>query len=183
MMKIERERLEMPNITTKLGRYCSIHRCFHDEEYLECDFCNEHKWSVYFHDRYYNYGFSKCSYHACNECHDTLFGPFGPGDVLIAVRAYEDILEVINEKTDKKGNDETTTVNYYEAARIAYAENKYMQKYLDKTIKDVKEINKTFKPIWEFTYKISGGEEERIRLVNRDPDNLLVSWIPHTGRL
>ena len=56
-----------------------------------------------------------------------------------------------------------------------------MQKYLDKTIKDVKEINKTFKPIWEFTYKISGGEEERIRLVKRDPDNLLVSWIHHTG--
>jgi hypothetical protein len=41
-----------------------------------------------------------------------------------------------------------------------------------------KEINKTFKPIWEFTYKISGAEEERVRVVNRDPDNLFVSWIP-----
>jgi hypothetical protein len=51
-----------------------------------------------------------------------------------------------------------------------------MQRYLDKTLEDVKEINKTFKPIWKFTYKISGGEEERIRLVKRDPDNLLVSW-------
>jgi hypothetical protein len=49
-----------------------------------------------------------------------------------------------------------------------------MQKYLDKTINDVAEINKTLKPIWKFTYKISGGEEER-------PDNLLVSWIRHTG--
>ena len=37
--------------------------------------------------------------------------------------------------------------------------------------------NNRFKPIWEFTYKISGGEEARIELVNRDPDNLLVSWI------
>ena len=53
-----------------------------------------------------------------------------------------------------------------------------MKKYLDRTIKDVIEINKTFKPIWKFIYKISGGEEERIRLVNRDPDNLFVSWIP-----
>jgi hypothetical protein len=49
-------------------------------------------------------------------------------------------------------------------------------KNIDTTIKNVTEIDKTFKPIWEFTYKISGGEE-RIRVVKRDPDNLLVSWI------
>jgi hypothetical protein len=95
--------------------------------------------------------------------------------------AYESIIKVIKDRTEKIENK--IAIDYYEAVRIAYAENKYIQKYLDKTIKDVKEINKTFKPIWEFTYKISGGEEERIRLVNRDPDNLLVSWIPHTGRL
>jgi len=53
-----------------------------------------------------------------------------------------------------------------------------MQKYIDSDITDVKEINKTFKPIWEFTYKISGREEKRVKLVKRDPDNLLVSWIP-----
>jgi hypothetical protein len=47
-------------------------------------------------------------------------------------------------------------------------------------IKDITEINKTFKPIWEFTYKISGGEEEQIRLATRDPDNLIVSWISST---
>jgi hypothetical protein len=97
-----------------------------DDEYLECDFCNEHKWSVYYRDRYYNYGFSKCSYHACIECEDKLYGPFGPGNVLIAQRAYEDILEVINEKTDKKLAYETataaTTMDYYEAARIAYTD-------------------------------------------------------------
>src|SRR5215208_1233345 len=170
----------MPNITTKLGRYCSIHRCFHDEEYLECDFCNEHKWSVYFHDRYYNYGFSKCSYHACNECHDTLFGPFRPGDVLIAVRAYEDILEVINEKTFNKENEATiTTIDYYEAARIAYTDREYMKKYLDSEIKDIREINKGYRPIWKFTYKIVSGEEKkRVKVVNKDPGNLLVSWVP-----
>jgi hypothetical protein len=172
----------MPNITTKLGRYCSIHRCFHDEEYLECDFCNEHKWSVYFHDRYYNYGFSKCSYHACNECHDTLFGPFRLGDVLITQRAYEDILEVINEKTDKKQADETATttaaIDYYEAARIAYNDREYMRKLIEREI-SVEEINKWFRPIWEFTYKIVSGEDKkRVRVVNKDPDNLLVSWVP-----
>jgi hypothetical protein len=43
---------------------------------------------------------------------------------------------------------------------------------------DWTEINKTFKPIWKCIYKISGGEEEQVRLVKRDPANLLVSWIP-----
>jgi hypothetical protein len=53
-----------------------------------------------------------------------------------------------------------------------------MREYIDSEIKDVdKEINKTFRPIWEFTYKIAGAEEQRVKLVNRDPDNLLVSWI------
>jgi hypothetical protein len=50
----------MPDIRTRLGRYCAIHKYAHEDEYLVCDFCNEHKWSVYNHDRYYNYGFSKC---------------------------------------------------------------------------------------------------------------------------
>jgi hypothetical protein len=169
----------MPNIASKMGRYCSIHRCFHDEEYLECDFCNEHKWSVYFHDRYYNYGFSKCVYCACNECHDTLFGPFGLIDVLIMGRAYEDILEVINEKTFNKENEATiTTIDYYEAARIAYTGREYMRKFIDAEI-NVEEINKGFRPLWEFTYKIVSGEEgKRVRVINRDPDNLQVQWVP-----
>ena len=53
-----------------------------------------------------------------------------------------------------------------------------MQKYLGKTIKDVKRNKQDIQTIWEFTYKISGAEEERVRVVNRDPDNLFVSWIP-----
>src|SRR5215213_6616119 len=112
----------MPNITTRLGRYCSIHRCFHDEEYLECDFCNEHKWSVYFHDRYYNYGFSKCVYCACNECHDALFGPFRLYEVDTQTKAYETIVKVIKDKTEQgQGNGRVAeVVDYYEAARIAY---------------------------------------------------------------
>jgi hypothetical protein len=173
----------MPNITSKMGQYCVIHRYYHNEEYLECDFCNEHKWSVYFHDRYYNYGFSKCSYHACNECHDTLFGPFGLVDVLIMQRAYEDILEVINERTDKKANDTTaaitTTIDYYEAARIAYTDREYMRKFIEREINVEEEINKYFRPLWKFTYKIVSGEDkERVKVVNKDRDNFLVQWVP-----
>jgi hypothetical protein len=43
---------------------------------------------------------------------------------------------------------------------------------------DIVEINKGFRRIWQFTYRIVSGEEERVRVVNKNPDNLLVSWIP-----
>jgi hypothetical protein len=90
-------------------------------------------------------------------------------------------VKVIKDKTEEEGqeNGRAAVVDYYEAARIAYKNGYYMRKYIDSEIKDdVKEINKTFRPIWEFTYKIVGADETRVKLVNRDPDKLLVSWVP-----
>jgi hypothetical protein len=105
-----------------------------------------------------------------------LFGPFRLVDGDNMMRVYEDILEVINDRTEKGGNE---IIDYYEAARIAYTEWKYMQKHFEPVIKDITEINKGFRPIWEFTYKIVSGEEwKRVKVVNRDPDNLLVQWVP-----
>jgi hypothetical protein len=101
--------------------------------------------------------------------------PFRLGDVLISERAYEDILEVINDRTDKKDD---ATIDYYKAARIAYTEGEYMRKYIDCEL-NIREINKGFRPLWEFTYRIVSGEaKERVRVVNKDPDNLLVQWVP-----
>jgi hypothetical protein len=44
------------------------------------------------------------------------------------------------------------------------------------------EINKNFRGLWRLTYRFV-NEEQRVRLVNRDPDNLLLSWVPgcYTG--
>jgi hypothetical protein len=125
----------MPNIPTRASRYCVFHGKIHKDEYLECDFCNEHKDWICLKERYYNYGFSRRSYLACIECHDTLFGPFKLGQVDIMERAYESILEVINDMTEKKGYE---SIDYYEAARIAYNEREYVQKYIDYPIKDIR---------------------------------------------
>ena len=141
----------MPNTLTRVGRYCVFHGIIHKDEYLECDFCNEHKDWIGLNDRYYNYGFSKHSYLACMECHDTLFGPFRIVDGGIMDRAYESIIDVINDRTEKK--------------------------HIDSEIRDITHINKGFRPIWEFTYKIVSGEETRVKVVNKNPDNLFVSWI------
>ena len=55
-----------------------------------------------------------------------------------------------------------------------------MRKFINSELEDIAEkINKTFRPIWEFTYRVVSGEEkERVRVVNKNPDNLLVSWVP-----
>jgi hypothetical protein len=51
-----------------------------------------------------------------------------------------------------------------------------LRKYIDSEIKGIAVINKAFKPIWELTYKIVSGEEnESVKVVNKDPHNLLPS--------
>ena len=166
----------MSNISTRIDQYCIFHGIIHKDEYLVCDYRNEHKDWISSKDRYYNFGFSKRSYLVCMECYSTLFGQSRLVDGQIRLRAYEEILEVINDMTEKKGYE---SIDYYEAARIAYNEREYVQKYIDYPIKDITEINKCFRPIWQFTYRIVSGEEkERVRVVNKDPDNLLVSWVP-----
>jgi hypothetical protein len=162
----------MPDITTRLGQYCISHGYIHEEEYLECDYCNEHKDWICLKNRYYNYGFSKPSYLACMECHDTLFGPIRLVDDGVIDRAYESILDVINDRTEKKA-----TIDFYEAARIAYTESEYMRKHFDSP-KGINNLNKDNKVLWEFTYRILYEEKKRVKVVNKDPDNLLVQWVP-----
>jgi hypothetical protein len=106
----------MPNITTKMGQYCIFMDTFITKNIWECDFCSEHNFSIYFHERYYNYSFSKCTYCACNECCEYLFGPFRLVDCGIMERAYESIIEIIKTKTSKKAFD------YYKAVKIAYTQ-------------------------------------------------------------
>ena len=108
------------------------------------------------------------------ECHDTLFGPFRIVDGGIMDRAYESIIDVINDRTEKKGYE---TIDFYEAARIAYTKSEYMRKHFNSP-KGINNLNKDNKALWEFTYRIINEEKERVKVVNKNPDNLLVSWTP-----
>jgi hypothetical protein len=112
---------------------------------------------------------------ACMECHDTLFGPFRLVDGGVMDRAYESIIDVINDRTKKKGYE--TTIDFYEAVRIAYTDSEYMRKHFDSP-KGINDLNKDNKVLWEFTYRILNEENERVKVVNKDPDNLLVQWVP-----
>jgi hypothetical protein len=52
-----------------------------------------------------------------------------------------------------------------------------MRKYLDSKIRDIVEINKWYRPIWEFTYRILYEDKKRVKVVDKNSDNLLVSWV------
>ena len=52
-----------------------------------------------------------------------------------------------------------------------------MRKHFDSP-KGINNLNKDNKALWEFTYSILYEEKERVKVVNKNPDNLLVQWVP-----
>jgi hypothetical protein len=172
----------MKDSSSKLNQYCSIHRYIHKESYDLCDYCLEHKHYLYHRDKYCNYGFSKFKIAICNDCQeDRLFGGGSNYRIIIADEPYdmyERICQVIKEHTIKE-DGEQKTIEYFEAVRIAYLKDtRYFMEYFgsdDDICHD--EINKNFEGLWRLTYRFV-NEEQRIKVVNRDPDNLLITWMP-----
>ncbi|CAN5539510.1 hypothetical protein BH18THE2_BH18THE2_28460 [soil metagenome] len=78
------------------------------------------------------------------------------------------LLKLSKNKTNKK------SIDYYEAVKIAYIQCEHMRKHFDSP-KTINNFNIDNKGLWEFTYKTI-HEEPRIKVVNQDPDNLLVAW-------
>jgi hypothetical protein len=139
---------------------------------------------LYHRDKYCNYGFSKRNIAICKGCEDRLFGGGVKYRIRIADEPYnihERICQVIKDKTiaTKEGEgQQQTTIEYFEAVRIAYLKNtQYFIEYFgdDDICQD--HINKNFEGLWRLTFRFV-NEEQRVKVANRDPDNLLVSWVP-----
>jgi hypothetical protein len=175
----------MKDSSRGLNQYCGIHKYVHKEAYELCDYCMEHKHYLHHRDKYCNYGFSKRNIAICKACEDRLFGGGGAKYRIIIVDEpydmYERICQVIKDKTTTttmKGEEEQRTIEYFEAVRIAYLKNtRYFIEYFGSD-HDIchDEINKNFKGLWRLTYRFV-NEEQRVRVVNRDPNNLLISWV------
>jgi membrane-anchored protein YejM (alkaline phosphatase superfamily) len=82
---------------------------------------------------------------------------------------------------------EFNVANYYDAVKAAYlkvpkseTDDYYpmtIRNYLtERGVNDSNEIDKNLEPLWKFTYWLL-NEQYRIKIVNKDPDNLLVAWI------
>ena len=142
---------------------------------------------MYHRDKYCNYGFSKRNIAICQACEDSLFGGGGGGGkyrrIIIADEPYdmyERICQVIKEHTTATKEEQQTTIEYFEAVRIAYLKDtQYFIEYFgsdDEADICYDEINKNFEGLWRLTFRFV-NEEQRIKVANRDPDNLLVSWV------
>jgi beta-glucosidase/6-phospho-beta-glucosidase/beta-galactosidase len=78
-------------------------------------------------------------------------------------------------KCTKRSLKDYVGINYYNAVKHAYDQSRELGDYLDKDIKKC-DINKNLKGLWEITYWIL-NEEQKIKMVCRNPDSILVSWI------
>jgi hypothetical protein len=137
---------------------------------------------------YYNYGSCKREVLQCSDCQKEEVDSFKLIYVLSDAKSdsdiYESICQAIEELCSKS---DWNQVNYYDAVKAAYLNKtrKLPREYylttirdylLDSGIKDENEIDKNLEILWKFTYDLV-NTEKRIKVVNNDPDNLLVSWI------
>jgi hypothetical protein len=164
----------------KKDEYCIVHGVIHTDTrlYEMCDYCLQHKYWMCPRTVYYRYGFAKKDVLMCDDCHkiESEFHEFRLIAVITESKAYEAICQIIKEKTfllRNQGTQEYRTVNYYDAIRIAYQNSEDVREYLRCSIED---INKDLQIIWKFTYRIL-NLERRVKVVNKEVDNLQVSWI------
>jgi hypothetical protein len=177
----------------KKDEYCIVHGVIHKDarQYEICDYCLQHKYWMYPRTVYYRYGFAKKDVLMCDDCHkiERRFYESRFTTHVTEHKAYEAICQIIKEKTtssssflshnnnpstdDKETGNGIVGIDYYDAVRIAYQNSEDVREYLNCTLED---INKDLKIIWKFTYRMLYFEK-RIKVVNKDVDNLLVSWI------
>jgi hypothetical protein len=182
---------------------CEFNHTRSKVDYKMCNYCHQYKDKDKDKDNdrlllltitvYYNYGFSMRHVSECRDCQkeemDSLGLTFSLTPVTWHNEAYESICEMIKEMCSKPQPDsESNVVNYYDVVKRAYEKEamKILDQYNPMTIRDhllargvnsVNKIDKNLKALWEFTFRIVNNNEERIKVVNKDPDNMLVSWI------
>jgi hypothetical protein len=184
--------------------WCHVCRFFHTDSELDsrnkiCSYCNQHKSYLMLLPRtvYYKNGFSKREVLQCQDCQkqeaDSLNIVWSVIPVTRDSEVYESICQTMREMClkckNKKNRSTASLVNYYDAVKAAYRKetSKAADQYnpmtirdylLDKGIKDINKIDKNLDALWPFTYLLVNTKtEERIEVIKRDPDNLLVSWI------
>jgi hypothetical protein len=166
---------KLTNIRIRTG-LCIDYGCT-GEDYRLCDYCGEHDCHLLDQPHYYNYGFSKRMIKMCSDC-------IINQDIKLVLKTnqmfegalsaiYKSIREIQESKPKRIKSLDVSGVNYYEAVKHAHDQSSELRDYLGKDIKK-RDINKNLKGLWEITYWIL-NEEQKIRVVSRNPDNFLVS--------
>lgn len=86
-------------------------------------------------------------------------------------KAFTRICETIaNYSTDAISIRNFRGVNYFDAVKYAYDMNPEVRAYLGENCS----IDKNLRGLWSFTYAIINGRERRIKVLDADPDNLIL---------
>lgn len=178
-------------------------------DYKKCNYCHQQQHKDKDKDKdndsltlltrtvYYNHGFSMRHVSQCRDCQkeemDSLGLTFSLTPATWHNEAYESICDMIKEMCSKpESKSKSDVVNYYDAVKRAYEKEtfKILDQYnpmtirdylLAKGVNDVDKIDKNLKALWEFTYMMINNNEDRIAVVNRDPNNLFVSYMDREG--
>jgi hypothetical protein len=149
------------NIVSPYGgvncHYCDLIRC------MCC---------LYEANYYYNYGLSRRKIRVCSDCYADVYGSGSTIPSEIVTKACSMIRETIIKTaavTVALGNQ--LTVNYFDAVRCAFDMNPEVRAYLGENCR----IDKNLRRLWSFTYAIVSGLDNGIEVLNKDPDNLILS--------
>ena len=130
---------------------------------------------------YYDYGFKVKKYWICADCQidddnkTKIRLPTAYRDFI----GYEGLLRIIKELSLSE-NGNAHSVNFYDAAREAYAKSNSFREYLSddgRFIVDIHNMDKNYRPLWEFTYRIV-NEESRIIINMHHDGDYDVCWYP-----
>ncbi len=120
---------------------------------------------------YYNYGLSRRKIRLCTNCYSEVYGNGRKISSEIVTKAFIRICETsTNSATVTDNLRNCQRVNYFNAVKCAFDMNSEVRVYLGENCS----IDKNLRGLWSFTYAIINGRERGIKVLNADPDNLVL---------
>jgi hypothetical protein len=142
-------------------------------EGTECHYCDEQKCPccLFEVNYYYNYGLSRRKITLCTDCYNNIYGNGRNLPSEIIFKAFTKICEaIIRLATFGRSLGIHNMVNYFDAVQNAFDRNSEVRAYLGENCI----IDKNLKGLWSFTYTIFNEGDYGIKIMNKDPDNLLL---------
>jgi hypothetical protein len=138
-----------------------------------CHYCDEMKCPCCLVEvnYYYNYGLSRRKIMICADCYYEIYGAGRKISPDLISNAFTKICETIaNLATLKIGLGNRGEVNYFDAVKKAFDRNQEVRTYLG----EHSTIDKNLRGLWSVTYAITTNKGLGMRVLKRDPDELLL---------
>ena len=149
------------------------HEIASSPEEIRCHYCDVKKCPCCLLEAnyYYDYGLCRRKIKVCGDCYNGVYGNGRRISSEIVTNAFTRICEAIaNYSTVTIDLRNYRGVNYFDAVKYAYDMNPEVRTYLGENCS----IDKNLRGLWSFTYAIINGGERGIKVLDADPDNLIL---------